>query len=80
MTLTKSDLTQTLGIQLRDLRLLDPLLVTSYPSAILCRERSLVVNLEYIKMIVGLERCYITNLDDDSAQAFVSELKKRLEH
>ncbi len=80
MTLTKSDLTQTLGIQLRDLRLLDPLLVTSYPSAILCRERSLVVNLEYIKMIVGLERCYVTNLDDDSAQAFVSELKKRLEH
>jgi magnesium transporter len=80
VTLTKADLTQTLGIQLRDLRLLDPLLVTSYPSAILCRERSLVVNLEYIKMIVGLERCYITNLDDDSAQAFVSELKKRLEH
>ncbi len=80
MTLTKADLTQTLGIQLRDLRLLDPLLVTSYPSAILCRERSLIVNLEYIKMIVGLERCYITNLDDDNAQTFVSELKKRLEY
>ena len=80
VTLTKADLTQTLGIQLRDLRLLDPMLVTSYPSAILCRERSLVVNLEYVKMIVGLERCYVTNLEDESAQNFVSELKRRLEY
>lgn len=31
-------------------------------------------------MIVGLERCYITNLDDDNAQEFVSELKRRLEY
>ena len=80
VTLTKADLTQTLGIQLRDLRLLDPMLVTSYPSAILCRERSLVVNLEYVKMIVGLERCYVTNLEDESAQNFVTELKRRLEY
>ena len=80
VTLTKADLTQTLGMQLRDLRLLDPMLVTSYPSAILCRERSLVVNLEYVKMIVGLERCYVTNLEDESAQNFVTELKRRLEY
>lgn len=80
VTLSKNELTQTLGIQLRDLRLLDPLLVTSYPSAILCRERSLVVNLEYVKMIVGLEKCYITNLEDENAQEFISQLKKRLEY
>jgi magnesium transporter len=80
VSLSKTELTQTLGIQLRDLRLLDPLLVTSYPSAILCRERSLVVNLEYVKMIVGLEKCYITNLEDENAQEFISQLKRRLEY
>lgn len=77
-TLNKTQLTQTLGVQLRDLRLLDPKLATSYPSAILCRDRSLVVNLEFIKMIVGLDKCYITNLEDESAAAFVSELQRRI--
>jgi hypothetical protein len=38
----------------RHCSLLDPMLATSYPSAILCRERALVVNLEYVKMIVTL--------------------------
>lgn len=79
VTLNKADLTQRLGIQLRDLRLLDPTLATSYPSAILCREKALVVNLEYIKMIVGLEKCYITNLDDENAGEFIAELKNRLD-
>lgn len=54
------------------------MLVTSYPSAILCRERALVVNLEYVKMIVGLEKCYITNLEDENAGEFVAELQRRL--
>lgn len=79
VTLVKSHLTQTLGIQLRDLRLLDPKLATSYPAAILCRERSLVVNLEFIKMIVGLDRCYVTNLDDENTQDFVRDLQRRLQ-
>ena len=33
--------------------LLDPQLATSYPSAILARERAIVVNLEYIKCIIA---------------------------
>ena len=36
--------------QLRDLRLLDPQLSTSYPSAILARDSALVINLEFIKV------------------------------
>ena len=43
-----------------DCRLLDPHLATSYPSAILARERAIVVNLEFIKCIVAqgaLRRC-----------------------
>ena len=47
--------------QLRDLRLLDPQLATSYPSAILARERALVVNLEYIKCIITQECVLILN-------------------
>ena len=39
-------MTHELGIQIRDLRLLDPLMTSTYPSAILCRDKALVVNLE----------------------------------
>jgi hypothetical protein len=41
-----------LGVQARDLRLMDPNLATTYPSAILCREKAMVINLEYIKAII----------------------------
>ena len=34
-------------------RLLDPQLSTSYPSAILARERAIVINLEFIKAIIA---------------------------
>ena len=37
--------------------LLDPQLATSYPSAILARERAIVVNLEFIKCIIGMGGC-----------------------
>ena len=42
----KHQVTHELGIQIRDLRLLDPLVTSPYPSAILCREKALVANLE----------------------------------
>jgi hypothetical protein len=35
-------------------RLMDPQLATSYPSAIMARERAIVVNLEFIKCIVAM--------------------------
>jgi hypothetical protein len=37
-------------LQGRDLRIMDPSLATSYPSAILCREKALVISLEHIKV------------------------------
>lgn len=46
----KWKLTHKLGVQGRDLRIMDPSLATSYPSAILCREKALVVSLEHIKV------------------------------
>jgi hypothetical protein len=33
---------------------MDPQLATSYPSAILARERAIVVNLEFIKCIIAM--------------------------
>lgn len=74
----KLEITQQMGVQLRDLRLLDPLLATSYPSAILCRPAALVVNLENLKMIVTTERAFITNLEDENVVTFVEELCRRL--
>eukprot|EP00955_Chlamydomonas_euryale_P088975 364426-Chlamydomonas_euryale.AAC.41 len=48
----KYKLTGKLGIQTRDLRLLDPHFTTTYPSCILCRDKSVVVNLEHIKVML----------------------------
>ncbi|EFN56043.1 hypothetical protein CHLNCDRAFT_57773 [Chlorella variabilis] len=78
LELAKLRVTQGLGVQLRDLRLLDPQLATSYPSAILARERAIVVNLEFIKCIIAMDNIYITNLDDQNTVAFVEELQRRL--
>ncbi len=80
LELSKIRVHHKLGIQLRDLRLLDPMLAASYPSAILCRDRCLVINLEFIKMIVTLNRVFITNLDDPNANMFIEELQRRLKH
>jgi magnesium transporter len=55
-----------LGVQLRDLRLLDPHLNTSYPSALLCRDKALVVNLEHIKCIITKDEVFIVNADEES--------------
>lgn len=80
MELSKVKVTQQLGIPLRDLRILDPMLATSYPSALLAREKSIIVNMEFIKMIIGMERCYVTNLDDPNAADFVDHLQNRLRY
>jgi magnesium transporter len=37
-----------------------------------------VVNLEFVKMIVGLDCCYVTHLEDENTAAFVAELQRRL--
>lgn len=66
MQADKHEITQQLGVQLRDLRLLDPQLHSSYPSALLCRDKALVVNLEHIKCIITKDEVLILNADDDS--------------
>ena len=78
LVLNKLRTIQHFQLPLRDLRILDPMLATSYPSALLAREKSIIVNMEFIKMVIGLDRCYVTNLDDPNAANFVEYLQERL--
>lgn len=50
----------------------------SYPSAILCREKALVVNLEHIKCIITTDYVLILNADEESVISFIEEIQRRL--
>lgn len=70
-------LTQELGVQLRDLRLLDPKSCVN-PSAILPRDRALVVALENIKAVITQNYVLVMNPEGDGVAPFVRELESRL--
>ncbi|KDD75708.1 hypothetical protein H632_c539p1, partial [Helicosporidium sp. ATCC 50920] len=52
------------------------MLSTSYPSAILARDRALVINMEFVKAIITTDTVYLTNLEDENALAFALELQR----
>jgi magnesium transporter len=64
------------NIHARDLRIIDPLL--SYPSAILGRERAIVLNLEHIKAIITAEEILLRDPYDENVIPVVEELQRRL--
>jgi hypothetical protein len=66
------------GVQLRDLRILDPNLATTYPSAILCREKALIINIEHIRLIITPELVMVRNAEDSPVTQFMELLKRRL--
>ncbi|XP_057781103.1 magnesium transporter MRS2-I-like [Salvia miltiorrhiza] len=72
----KFDIMRRLPINGRDLRILDPLL--SYPSAILVRERAIVLNLEHIKAIITTDEVLLRDPLDDNVAPIVEELQRRL--
>ncbi|KAG2495008.1 hypothetical protein HYH03_006941 [Edaphochlamys debaryana] len=78
MQADKWRITHKLGIQTRDLRLLDPALSTTYPSAILCRDKAIVVNLEHLKAIITTTFVLVVNPEDEKVVRFINELKGRL--
>lgn len=80
MQADKLSITQELGIQVRDLRLLDPAMATSYPSAILCREKALLVNMEHIKCIITTNYLLLLNADQPSVLQFAEDVRFRLAH
>eukprot|EP00892_Ulva_mutabilis_P009507 jgi/Ulvmu1/6929/UM032_0007.1 len=79
----KSELTESLGVHSRDLRVLDAQRNnSSYPSCILCREKALVINLEFIQVIVTTDTTLVLNAERASleplVQKFVHDLQRRL--
>ncbi|GLC56243.1 hypothetical protein PLESTB_001083700 [Pleodorina starrii] len=64
-TIVKVDrhqLVADMGIAYRDLRAIDPALPIPTPTAILIRERALVVNLETVRLIVGADQVYVLSM------------------
>ncbi|XP_055813192.1 magnesium transporter MRS2-I-like [Solanum dulcamara] len=76
LDLDKYAIMKRVSIHARDLRILDPLL--SYPSAILGREKAIVLNLEHIKAIITTEEVLIRDPMDDNVLPVVEELQRRL--
>ncbi|KAI3760139.1 hypothetical protein L1987_50529 [Smallanthus sonchifolius] len=76
LDLDKYGIMKRVSIHARDLRLLDPLL--SYPSAILGREKAIVLNLEHIKAIITTEEVLLRDPFDDDVIPIVEELQRRL--
>ncbi|KAK9832889.1 hypothetical protein WJX74_000843 [Apatococcus lobatus] len=77
--LRQHQLMQQFGVQPRDLRLLDVLVATSYPSAILSRDSAIVVNLERFKCIITTDVVLLpAALFSDGPDAFLQELQQRL--
>ena len=80
----KYTLATKLQVPLRDMRVLDPLFPTPYPSSIFIRDQSIILNLEHIKLIVCADQIWLldpshsaTFSDDDSLDS-VERLKKVL--
>ncbi|XP_059447812.1 magnesium transporter MRS2-I-like [Corylus avellana] len=72
----KYDIMHRVHIHARDLRILDPLL--SYPSAILGRDKAIVLNLEHIKAIITAEEVLLRDPTDENVVPVVEELQRRL--
>ncbi len=71
----KSQLTQQLGVHLRDLRVLDSSLACSYPSALFCRDRALIVNLEDINCIITAGFVLFKATEDSTHLSFATKLQ-----
>ena len=72
---SKIQLAQELGVQLRDLRVLDPTSACAYPSALFCRERALIVNLEDINCIITTQFVLFKDLQDTAQSLFAEKLQ-----
>ncbi|KAL8148839.1 magnesium transporter MRS2-I-like [Apium graveolens] len=76
LKMDKYDIMQRVPIYARDLRILEPWL--SYPSAILGRDKAIILNLEHIKAIITTEKVMLQDPLDDNVVPIVKELQRRL--
>lgn len=78
LQLDKHGIAARCGVPLRDLRVLEPGLTTSFSTTLLCRERTMVINLEQVKMLVSHKEALIPNADLPEVAAFATSLARRL--
>ncbi|DBB08201.1 hypothetical protein WJX82_009172 [Trebouxia sp. C0006] len=62
-----------LGIHYRDLRILDPLVPTPYPTALFIRDKALVVNLESIRMIISADQVFVLSAPEPGQSLVVGK-------
>lgn len=72
----KHSIMRRTGLPARDLRALDPLL--SYPSSILGRERSIIINLEQIRAIITATEMLLLNFSEPVMDPFINDLRERV--
>ncbi|KAM7488322.1 hypothetical protein LguiB_025806 [Lonicera macranthoides] len=72
----KYEIMHRVQIHARDLRILDPNL--SYPSTILCREKVIILNLEYIKALITAEEVLLRDPLDKNVIPVVEKLRRWL--
>lgn len=66
-TIDRQDLVHQLNISYRDVRILDPLVATPYPTALLIREKALIVNMEAVRMIICPHQCYVLSVPNSNS-------------
>ena len=67
-----------LGVQPRDLRLLDWKHAAMYPSALLCRDAALMAALEHVKCIITRSAVLVMATDQPAVLGCASRLQKPL--
>jgi len=78
LQLDKHGVAHRCAVPLRDLRVLEPGLTTSFSTTLLCRERTMVINLEHVKLLVTAEEVLLPNTDLKEVADFAATLAKRL--
>jgi len=77
VTMGRAAIMHRLGVQPRDLRLLDAQAGTT-PPAVLVRDKAIVINLEFLKTIITTDYIMIQDSGEDRVRAFVQEHRRRL--
>lgn len=70
---------QRYAVPLRDLRVLDSGLTTSFSAALLCRKRTIVVNLEHVKLLLTCSEMLLPPGASAECASFIAEVCRRLQ-
>ena len=80
LTIEKHKISHMLRVPIRDLRVLEPAMSSSYSTSIWCRERSIVVNLEQIKILITAEEVICPDSRNSAVvERYILELQRRLQ-